>query len=150
MADFPLWAAIQTVKAGISARAGLREYREAGGTVNDARWFRMVSSVRTAVAAGNDEPIKPLDARPRGDEITVMPTKTASGYLQNVTVYVRDRVTGIVRARPFSVPSDFLATRADVIDTALANFQHNSEEYEETVLGAVYRSTHVMVPESES
>jgi hypothetical protein len=106
----------------------------------------MVRSVREAVAAGNDEPTKPLNARPHANEITAMPTVRGEGYLQNVTVYVRDRVTGIVRARPFSVATDDLMTRADAIDTALANFQHNADGYEETVLGAVYRSTHLMVP----
>lgn len=146
MADFPLWAAIQTVKQGISARAGLAAYRAAGGHTTDARWFQMVSQVRQAVQAGQDEPIKPLNARPRASEIVAMPTQKQSGYLQNVTVYVRDRVTGIVRARPFSVAGDMLVTRADAIDTALANFQHNAEGYEETVLGAVYRGTNLMVP----
>lgn len=146
MADFPLWAAIQTVKQGISARAGLAAYRDAGGHTTDSRWFRMVSQVRQAVTAGNDEPIQPLNARPHADRIIAMDTIRGAGYLQNVTVYVRDRVTGIVRARPFSVATDVLMTRADAIDTALANFQHNAPGYEETVLGAVYRGTNLMIP----
>lgn len=149
MAEFPLWAAISTVKQGLSARAGLASYRAGGGSVGDGAWFKMVSVVRDNAAKGLLEPTKPLDQRPLVSDIGVMPTKTQTGYLQNVTVITRDKVTGTTRARPYSVRTDDLMTRADVIATALDVFQRNAFGYEEITTGAIYSGTLLLTPGAE-
>lgn len=141
MADFPLWAAISTVKQGLSTAAGLRAYRAGGGKVTDSTFYKMVNTIKANVAQGVMEPTRPLNQKPRSDEIGLMPVKHPGGYLQNVGVVVRDNVTGITRVRPFSVRNDELMTRADVIATAESVFRANAFGYEETTLGVVYTGT---------
>ena len=149
MAEFPLWAAISTIKQGLSGRAGLAAFRQGGGKVTDATWYKMVGIIRDNAAKGILEPTKPLNQRPQPADIGVMPTKAQTGYLQNVSVIMRDKVTGITRVRPYSVATDELITRADAVDTALEVFQRNAFGYEETVMGAVYSGTVMMVPRDQ-
>lgn len=149
MAEFPLWAAISTIKQKLSGRAGLAAYRAGGGKVSDSTWYKMVGIIRDNASRGVLEPTKPLNQKPQPADIGVMPVKAQTGYLQNVSVIMRDKVTGITRVRPYSIATDELITRADAVDTAIEVFQRNAFGYEETVMGAVYSGTVMMVPRDQ-
>ena len=60
MAEFPFWAAVRTVREGLSGRTGLSAYREGGGEIRDATWYRMISEARAAIAGREAEAGAPL------------------------------------------------------------------------------------------
>jgi hypothetical protein len=149
--DTPLWAAIDAVKRGLSANAGLQEARSLGLGVRRDTWLKMYAQVRSDLSAQGQEVTARLDARPTSAEVSTMFTRQASGFMHHVTVYLRDKETGELILRPYSVPSDTLLTRADAIATAIDRFQTSasarSDLYPEVVLGATYTSTYIMVPQ---
>lgn len=150
MAEFPFWAAVRTVRDGISARAGLRAYRAGGGTIRDTTWFRMVTEARVSVAARGDEVGRPLNRRPTADEGTRWTTSKARGVMQQVEVMVRDRDTGEVLAIPYGISSRRARTRQDVIDAALGTITPEGTDGDrQQILGAVYVGTYFMEPGEE-
>lgn len=147
MADFPFWAAVRTVREGLSARGGLSAYREAGGEIRDATWYRMVSEARAAIAGRERAASAPLNRRPAGDEITTWNVPKARGYIQQVEVAVRDRDTGQVLMLPYSVRGDRLITNQDAIDEALAHYTPEGTDGErQVILGALPVGTYRLSP----
>lgn len=148
--DYPLGAAISTVKAGTSARAGLASFRAGGGRTTDATWYRMVAEARRSLGDRLAEAGRPLNRRPTGDEITTMSTRTKTGYWQEVSVFSRDRVTGEVKSSPFIVRGSGLVTRQAALRAALDEWEAggagSTNPDDEVVLGAAYVSTLELVP----
>lgn len=151
--DYPLAAAIRTVKDGKSARAGLREFRQAGGSTNDAKWFGLVGEVRRNLSDRLDEVTRPLTRRPSGDEIRTFTTKRHTGYVQQLEIFVRDRATGIVVSKPYSWRTDTLITRGQAIREAIAEFESGVTEspdlFDEEILGGAYTGTYQLIPRGE-
>jgi hypothetical protein len=147
MTDYPFSAAIRTVREGLSARAGLRAYREAGGAIGDAAWFKMVTEARTTVAARIGELSAPLDQRPTRGEATVWSTRNASGWLQQVEVIVRIRATSEIRSIPFSVTGKRPLTRQQAKDKALATYTPEGTDGDsQIILGVEYVGSIIMQP----
>lgn len=147
MADYPMWAAIRSVKEGLSGRAGLAAYRSGGGRVQDSTWFRMVAEARDAVAARGPELGRPQNRRPLPSEMTIWTTRKAKGVLQQVEVFVKDRDTQMVQRIPFSVRNPTAISRQAAIDVALANISAEGTDGDrQQFLGAVHVGTYVMVP----
>jgi hypothetical protein len=147
LADWPFSAAVRTAREGLSARAGLAAYRSAGGRVNDATWFRMVTEAKATVASRSAELTRPLNRRPTAGEATRWTTRQASGWMQNVEVKVRDRATNQVLTVPYSISSSRPVTRQQAIDAALATITPAGTGGDtQQILGAVYVSTLLMVP----
>jgi hypothetical protein len=148
--DFPLASAIQTVKAGISARAGLRAFRAGGGVTGDAKWFRMVSEARRAIGDRVAEATRPLNRRPTGTEITQVSSRVRTGFWQEVEIFLRDRSTGDIRTQTFTLRGQGLSTRQAVIrfavDEANAGSAGSINNEDDEVLGAAYVSTLELVP----
>lgn len=148
MTETPFWAAISAVRSGLSGRAGLRAYRAGGGRVADGTWFRLTSQARTIFEAGKHELGAPLNRRPVAGEIVDMPTRSATGYLQLVTVLARDRQTGDVRQIPYAVTGRRLISRQSAINEALSVITPDSGSPPggEQILGAIYVRTNRMAP----
>lgn len=150
MADFPFWAAVRTVREGLSARGGLSAYRQGGGEIRDATWYRMVSEAREAIAGREREAAAPLNRRPVADEITTWTTTKARGYIQQVEVAVRDRDTGQVLMLPYSVRGTRLVTRQQAIDEALGHYTPEGTDGErQVILGALSVGVYRMTPGEE-
>jgi hypothetical protein len=155
MASIPsvVSAAIKAVKSGLSANAGYRAFQAAGGAVARATWLRTVGEIRRTLSNQLDEATRPLNRRPTANEITPISTKTRSGYIQQVDVYVRNRDTGEVESRPFSWRTQVLVTRQAAVNEALAAFDTgvtgSPDRFNETVLGATYTSTLQLTPRGE-
>jgi hypothetical protein len=151
MAISAVTVAVKAVKLGMSARAGLLAARAAGVGIRDATWFRIMGEVQRSLANQVSEPSRPLNRRPIGEEISTLTTKVATGYLQYVDVYVRDRASGAVSRRPYGVRSNTLLTRQAVIKRAVNAFQTFTSgpepSYPEQVLGANYTTTYRMTPD---
>lgn len=151
MASFPLWAAIRTVKSKIGTWAGYDRYSEIDDTVTREEWGRFVGMARAAIANQVSEITRPLNRRPVSGEFTDVPSRIATGYLQYVSIYVRDAQTGVITERPWAIRTDTLMSRASVINQALARFEaavlpEGTFEGEE-VLDASYAGTGRYVPQ---
>lgn len=148
--DLPVWAVLDALKEGRSATSGLAAYRAAGGNVRTQTWYRLHGEVQSALAGRIGEASAPLDRAPGGDETTKWTTRNAGGFLQQVEVLVRDRATGEVMAKPFSVTGEAMLTRGEAISQALDAYMDNADEYEEQVLGAVHVGAYELVPDGEA
>lgn len=148
-ADLPVWAVLDAIGSGQSASASLKGYRAAGGEVRTQTWYRLFGEVQGALGNRLSEASAPLHRRPAQEEVTQWSTRNAAGFLQQVEVLVRDRATGEVSARPFSVTGDQLRSRGSVISEALDVFAGGVEDgpYEEQILGAVHVGAYELVPE---
>jgi hypothetical protein len=145
--DLPVWAVLDALRDGKSATAGLAAYRAAGGEVRTQTWYRLHGEVQSALAGKISEASAPLGRRPTGDELTTWTTRNAAGYLQQVEVLVRDRATGEVMAKPFSVTGPDLVSRGAAISEALDAYMGNADIYEEQVLGAVHVGAYELTPD---
>ena len=137
-------AAAQAVAQGLSARAGLRAFRAAGGHIADRRWFNLVSAFRSESERRTLNVGSSLHAIPTDIVPTQWTGSAKRGFFQQVDVVVRDTITGEVRTRTFTGFGRDLRTPAEVIAEALSHFQAGigSGDYEEVILGAAYTGTY--------
>lgn len=152
MVAFNYWLAIRTVKDKIGTWKGYEKALELAPETTREDWAAAIGQAKAALANRVDEMTRPLNRRPVAGEITTYATKAARGYMQQVEVYVRDRDTGLVEARPYTVRGDTLRSRAAVIREALDRYQgaidSDPERYPEDILGTAYVGTHHLIPKA--
>lgn len=150
MVAFHMWAAIRTVKSKIGTWNGYDEFSQAVPEVSRQQWATAIGEARAALANRVSELTRPLNRRPVGSEITRYTTKRATGFMQQVEVFVRDRDTGMIESRPYVVKTDTLRSRQFIVEEAMSRYQNaidsSPEDYPEDVLGAAYVGTHEMIP----
>jgi hypothetical protein len=146
---YPGWAAISSIKQGLSANEGLRQFRAAGGKVGRSAWLALRAEVGAALAKRPAEMAANLASIPAGTEVTRFSTVKATGVIQQVEVLYRVKGTDAIVNRPFSVKGAQMIARQDAINAALdaMNAAAQAGQYEEqVVLGAVYVGTYELVP----
>lgn len=152
MANENLWAAIRTVKSGLSGAEGLRQLRAAGMHVTTQTWYRMIGQVRASLANQITEVTLPQNRRPLGHEIQKYTHSKATGYMHYIDVFVKDKETGLVKIRPYGVRTQKLLTRSEAVRRGLSAFQDAIDsdpgQYPETVLGAVHTGAYQFVPDA--
>jgi hypothetical protein len=145
-----LAAAQATVRDGLSANAGYKAFQAGGGAVARATWLRTVAEVRRRAADYVQEAGRPMNRKPRADEIITLTTKHQFRYIQQIDVYVRDRATGEIDVRPFSWRGLALITRQAAVNEALAAFElgvtGSPDRFDEVILGATYTGTIMLQP----
>lgn len=141
----PGWVAA-AVRRDMSARQGLAEFREAGGSIRDSVWFKLYAEQQAATDSMRDEMTKDLRTVPNGSEMITMTTKRSTGYLQTLDIYTRVKGTDIVTVKPFMFSVDELMSRGEAITKALTQMQQaiDNERYDEVLLGGVYTGTRIM------
>lgn len=152
-----LWMAQWTVRNGLSANDGLKVARQYGLGVRRATWLQAISQIRTnnALRAAAAESL--LVAVPQGGEIGELPTRSATGYVQYLTVAVRDKTTGLLSWRDQSIRTDTLLSREAAIDYVVGRYRSAIDAAnvapsrwgtspDEVVEGAMYMATHQFVP----
>jgi hypothetical protein len=140
------WALL-SVTEGQSARAGLANYRNAGGRIASQSWYRLVGEIQASLAAREGIYDEPLDSVPVATEIRTWTTAKAKGFIQQVEVLVRERSTGQIISVPFSLQSKTLVTRREAIRAALDVYSDdNAEKYDQQILGAIYTGTYEARP----
>lgn len=147
--DTPLWAAIKAAKAGLSANAGLERAKAADVSIRRQDWLALYREVKAALKAGAIDTMQPLGRRPYATEFKVMSTVEATGFMQYIDIWVKDRETGEIRIRPYSIRSDEPMIRADAVATALDRMAEHADFYGERILGAVYTGTYILVPRGQ-
>jgi hypothetical protein len=143
---FPATWALQGVQSGLSARAALRDFRNAGGKVADSTWFKVYGEVAAQVSLREGIFAEPQSGSPFAHEIQQWSTIKAQGYAHQVEVLVRERATGEIVSIPYTGFSTELQNRQDVIDKALEVYSNDAaERYDQQILGAVYTGTYQAV-----
>jgi hypothetical protein len=146
---YPGWAAISSVKQGLSANEGLRQFRAAGGKIGRSAWLALRAEVGAALANRPTEMAAPLNAIPGAEHVQQFTTTSATGVIQQVEVLYRVKGTDTIVNRPFSVKGQQMITRQDAIQAALdqmALSQQRTLYEEQVILGAVYVGTYQLVP----
>ena len=154
-----LWMAQFTVRHGISANAGLRLAQQEGLGVRRSIWLQAVSQIRTnaALRAAAAETI--LVALPQPTNIEQLPTRTATGYVQYVSLAVRDKATGLLNWRDQALHTDSLLSREAAIDTLIERYRLAVDRSktspatwgtnpDEVVEGGIYVATMQFTPDS--
>jgi hypothetical protein len=152
--------AFNAVKAGLSAREGLRQLRDAGLSIRDATWFRMVGEVRSHYGNRIGELSRPQNLRPKADERTPIPTKTARGFRQYVDIWIRPKgaVDPVVVTQAVVTPT--LLSRQKAVDMAIEGYRRAQARRQTTgatlttlpdaaIVGAIYTATLEFTPEDE-
>lgn len=151
MSVYPGWAAVSSVKEGLSANEGLRQFRAAGGKIGRSAWLALRAEVGTALANRPAEMAAPLTAVPGPEHTTVFSTTKASGVIQQVEVLYRVKGTDTVVNRPFSVKGQSMVTRQEAVQAALdqmSQAQQSNLYEEQVILGAVYVGSYELVPQA--
>lgn len=146
-----LWAAIRAVKSKVGLGRTFDQLSEVDDTLTRADWERSVGEARAALANRASEVTMPLNRRPVAGEWATMTTKKASGFMQHVDVWVRDRDTGLIESRPYTIKTDTLRSRQSVVREAQLRFQAaidaNPNDYPEDIMAVQYTGTYQLVPE---
>lgn len=150
MVAFPAWAAIRTVKERIGTWKGFERYREIDPTITREQWSTAIGDARAALAGKVLEITKSLNRLPTPNEMTPYHVVKSSGYMQQVEVFVKDRDTGLIETRFWSLKTDTLRSRGWAVNKAIDAYttatQENPEDYPEEILGAVYTGTRILTP----
>lgn len=123
----------------VGPTAGLRDYREAGGQIQDSRWFSLYSQVANTSA---DLPASlSLDpySLPSGDDYETWALGRGGQYMSQVELQIYDRDTGEILSRQYTYVTDephtAIEAEADAFD--LFGDPETQNDYGETVLGAI-------------
>lgn len=147
MAEFPYWAAIRSVRDGLSGRQGLNQYREGGGKIRDSTWYKLVGHAQEAMSKRQKEVTAPLDRRPTAEYLQHWPTKKKTGIAQQVEILARDRDTNELITIPYTRFGSTLVSRQSVIDDALSTITPEGTDGDrQQILGASYVGTYVATP----
>lgn len=124
---------------GEGPTAGLRIFRDAGGEIQDSRWFDLYRQVADTLA-GN-EAAAGLDpfSLPGPADYTSWAMGRGNQFMTQVEVQVRDRDTGLYFTKQHTYVTDEPHTAAEAEDDAFALFGDPDTEntYGETVMGAL-------------
>lgn len=153
----PHWFAWLTVKQGISANEALRMAQEAGFGVRRETFLRLVGSIKAHYSMAQQEFDLPLNRRPIGPEITTLNGSAATGYIQYVSLFVRNKLTGMVEIVDRAMRTQELVSRQRAIDMITTREQANIAKApaeggdwgtlpDWQILGAVYTATHQFAP----
>lgn len=160
MAMSPLWLAFRVVADGLSANAGLRMAKEAGIPIRRQSFLRMVGEVRSHYAQRIAELDRPLNARSRPTEMTPLPTKTKTGFIHYVDVFVRDKDTGKYEVKEQAIHSSTVLSRDNAVSLAVSRYNSAIDRAKVTPAqwgtpirgvaeGGIYQATFVFTPRPE-
>lgn len=151
MASFPLWAAIRTVRSRMGTWVGFERYAEQDPTITRESWATAIAQARAALSNRVSELSRPLNRRPTQNEMTPYRSRTATGFMQYIDVYVRDRETGIITAQPWAMRTNAVISRQAAVNLALARYEAATlpeGTFEgEVVIGASYAGTVFFEPQ---
>lgn len=127
------------IQSDVGPTEGLRNFRDAGGSIQDSRWFDLYHQVDATLA---DNPtalgLDPLSLPGPGD-YTTWALGRGGQYMTQVEVQVRDRDTGFFLTKQYTYVTDQPHTAAEAEDDAFDLFGDPDTEnaYGETVMGAI-------------
>ena len=153
MADYHPWqypfaAAQLAVREGISADVAHNVISALGADVSRQQFGQLYTQAQQAMALVGPESEAPLDSVPGPEFLQQRSTVTSAGFLQQVMITATDNATGATIQIPYSVRSNELLTRGEVIQAGIVSQNLRAPDYKFTVQGAMYTGTYELVPEA--
>lgn len=130
---------------GLSARAGLRQFRDAGGAIRDARWFKSWGEVAASKAGQVDVGGVPLNGLPPREAISPWSAGRPGQYATQVRVVVREEGTDEYSIRQFTHVTQGPHSGQDAIDAAVDTYADGESPYQDVVSGAFVSGYYEMV-----
>jgi len=146
--DYPLSGLFGMVRAGRSVSSALKAFREAGGKIGNESFRSLYATARTVLDQELREAQRPLNRRPSADERVAMRTRVATGVMQRVGVFVRDKGSRQVRLVFGNVTSARGMTRQAAIDSILDDYADAIAEgsFDESIVGAFHVGAYDLNP----
>jgi hypothetical protein len=130
----------------MSANAYYRELRSEGLSARRTEVLQLFKIAKSITTRSGEEALRNPDEIPSGDELSVWPTKNATGIKQNVTLTYRDKTTGEIKQTWWSTVTEEGMTRAEAMAAATNAYAGNAESYGQELIGAVHTSAYRLVP----
>lgn len=135
--DYPTTFIPGLIRAGMSATQGLRTFRQQGGAIRDATWYKSWGQVVSALSKEADASTTPLNRRPDRSIISEWDAKGKSKYLYQVEAQIRFKGTDEVAIKAVSFRTNRLVSTGRAIQGALDFLVDNEDHYGEVVLGGI-------------
>lgn len=123
------------ISRGLSARAAVSEFRDAGGRIGNQTFRQLYGQVRDALAAIPDLAGIDPSLRPGGELFQATPWGSNGKFMYQFDAYTRPTGTSEVGWRPFSFSTDRIVSIDEAQSIALDLLTSNEDAYEEEVLG---------------
>jgi hypothetical protein len=138
-------AALTAARHDMSANAFAREIQSQGLGARRSEVLQLYRIARGVVARNEQEPFRPQQSVPSGDEIGQWPVKNPNGITQTVTITYRDRTTGQIKQTWWSTVTPNGITRERAVAEAIDAYSEHAESYEQDLIGAVHTSAYQQV-----
>lgn len=139
-------SALRAARAGLTAGEWYKLLRVQGIAPRRSEAYNLYSHAVSLVASGSNEIGAPQSRKPRVAELSVFPTRNATGVMQNVTLLYRNRATGAVNQVFYRVTSKTGVTRAQAVKKAIEAYAGQAENYDQDLIAATHSSAYRMVP----
>lgn len=142
-------AALLAARNDMSANAFYRELRAEGIAARRTEVLQIFKIAKSITVRSQDEPFRDIFATPHGDELSVWPSKKATGVMQTVTLTYRDRTTGHISQTWWRTSTPNGITRERAMAMAIDAYSEHAESYDQDLIGAVHTSSYQLVPMPE-
>lgn len=139
-------AALVAAKAEMGANAFYRELRSEGLAARRTEVLQLYKLATSLVARAPDEPFRDIGRIPSENELSVWPTKRATGVRQNVTLIYRDKVTGTLNRTFWSTSNAEPITREEAMAKSIDAYSSHAEDYNQDLIGAIHTGAYSYVP----
>lgn len=139
-------SALAAAGRGASANQYYRELRELGIAGRRSEVLALFKMAKSITSASPEEPFRPIESVPSGEELLPWPTKKATGIAQTVSLFYRDNETGKLKQTWWRTVTKNGITREEALSAAIDAYSEHAIRYEQTIIGAVHTSSYRMTP----
>lgn len=139
-------SALLAARQGATASEFYQALRNAGMAPRSSEAYKLYGIAKNIVARSGDEPFRPIDEVPSGNDITQWPSKKATGISQTVSLTYRDKATGVLNQTWWKTISPNGITREEAVAAAIDAYASHADRYGQDLVGAVHTSAYQLVP----
>jgi hypothetical protein len=139
LAAFP--SSLIAAREGMSANAFYKQLQSLGMGARRSEVLALYKISKNIVARAGEEPFRDITQVPSGDEIRPWPVKKATGFIQTVSLVLRDRTTGTLSHEYYSVKYDQPIVREQVMAMAADAYSTPHPGSDRTLMGIVHTGT---------
>lgn len=138
--------ALMAARGGLNATQFYNDLKNRGIAPRQSEAYKMFSYAAGIVQDTGAEAFRPLGSVPTAGELSKWPTRGASGVNQRVMVLYREKGTGALVQSFYTVSSQNGVSRQEAINTALASYDANNEQYNTESIGAIHVAAYQLTP----
>lgn len=139
-------SALLAARQGATASEYYAALRSRGMAPRSSEAYRLYGIAKNIVSRSGDEPFKPIDQVPTGEDLVAWPSKGATGVSQTVSLTYRDKATGVLKQTWWRTVSPNGITREQAVSTAIDAYAEHADRYGQDLVGAVHTSAYLLTP----